>query len=72
MITKSQLQYPFEFAKTRTQLQATRQANPLAILSHVARNDGVRAIYTGCSTLILVRSYHPNGLPHLIAVTNNS
>ncbi|KAL2112024.1 hypothetical protein VUR80DRAFT_8701 [Thermomyces stellatus] len=44
--------YPFEFAKTRAQLQSTRQKNPLAIITHVARNDGIRAIYTGCSTLI--------------------
>ena len=63
MIAKSQLQYPFEFAKTRTQLQATRQTNPFAILSHVARNDGVRAIYTGCSTLILVGIVTSMGCP---------
>lgn len=27
--------------------------NPLAVISQTARQDGIRAIYTGCSTLIL-------------------
>lgn len=27
--------------------------NPLAVVSQTARQDGIRAIYTGCSTLIL-------------------
>ena len=50
--------YPFEFAKTRAQL-ADRVAggsgsrNPFAAIAQVARSDGVGAIYTGCSTLIL-------------------
>lgn len=53
-VANARPQYPFEFAKTRTQLQATRQSNPFAIIAQVARNDGVRALYTGCSTLIIV------------------
>jgi hypothetical protein len=48
-------QYPFEFAKTRAQLQTSKSGNPLAVIAQVAREDGVRSIYTGCSTLILVR-----------------
>ncbi|KAF2010106.1 tricarboxylate transport protein, mitochondrial precursor [Aaosphaeria arxii CBS 175.79] len=47
--------YPFEFAKTRAQLQvgASSSSNPFAVIAQVARNDGIGAIYTGCSTLIL-------------------
>jgi solute carrier family 25 citrate transporter 1 len=47
--------YPFEFAKTRAQLQAGTggSKNPFAVLAQVARSDGVGAIYTGCSTLIV-------------------
>lgn len=54
-------QYPFEFAKTRAQLSQKIASgvsipvskNPLAVILQTARQDGVRAIYTGCSTLIL-------------------
>ncbi|GKT44960.1 tricarboxylate transport protein [Colletotrichum spaethianum] len=45
--------YPFEFAKTRAQLHSTGSKNPFAVLLQVARKDGPRAIYTGCSTLII-------------------
>ncbi|KAL4959776.1 mitochondrial carrier domain-containing protein [Aspergillus stella-maris] len=53
--------YPFEFAKTRAQLsqklasQGLKPAskNPFAVIISTARQDGIRAIYTGCSTLIL-------------------
>ncbi|KAL5118715.1 CtIP-related endonuclease [Pleosporales sp. CAS-2024a] len=46
--------YPFEFAKTRAQLQAsTGSRNPFAVIANVARSDGVAAIYTGCTTLIV-------------------
>ncbi|OLN87463.1 Tricarboxylate transport protein 1 [Colletotrichum chlorophyti] len=45
--------YPFEFAKTRAQLYSTSSKNPFAVLLQVARQDGPRAIYTGCSTLII-------------------
>jgi solute carrier family 25 citrate transporter 1 len=47
--------YPFEFAKTRAQLQASKTGskNPFAVIANVARSDGIGAIYTGCSTLIV-------------------
>ncbi|GJC98662.1 tricarboxylate transport mitochondrial [Colletotrichum higginsianum] len=45
--------YPFEFAKTRAQLQSTGSKNPFSVLLQVARQDGPKAIYTGCSTLII-------------------
>lgn len=47
--------YPFEFAKTRAQLQAstTGSRNPFAVIATVAKSDGIGAIYTGCSTLIV-------------------
>lgn len=48
------MQYPFEFAKTRTQLQGTKSGNPFAVIAQVVRQDGVGSLYTGCSTLILV------------------
>ena len=53
-----QLQYPFEFAKTRAQLKGFKStsANPFSVIAQTARNEGLGAIYTGCSTLILVNS----------------
>ncbi|CAE7195312.1 Tricarboxylate transport protein [Pyrenophora teres f. teres] len=47
--------YPFEFAKTRAQLQvgASGSRNLFAVLSQVAKSEGFGAIYTGCSTLIV-------------------
>jgi solute carrier family 25 citrate transporter 1 len=47
--------YPFEFAKTRAQLQtgSSGSKNPFSVLAQAARSDGVGAIYTGCSTLIV-------------------
>ncbi len=53
-----QLQYPFEFAKTRAQLKGFKStsANPFSLIARIARNEGLGAIYTGCSTLILVNS----------------
>ncbi|EGY17661.1 tricarboxylate transport protein [Verticillium dahliae VdLs.17] len=33
--------YPFEFAKTRAQLQPTHSRNPMAVISHVIRQDGI-------------------------------
>ncbi|CAJ0550100.1 Ff.00g100300.m01.CDS01 [Fusarium sp. VM40] len=51
--------YPFEFAKTVAQLSARQQTpgvkvsrSPFSVLAQTARTDGVRAIYTGCSSLI--------------------
>ena len=51
--------YPFEFAKTHAQLQTSARPssagskNPFTAIVNVARTNGVGAIYTGCSTLIL-------------------
>lgn len=47
--------YPFEFAKTRAQLQvgSVGSRNPFAVIAQVARTDGIGAVYTGCSTLII-------------------
>ncbi|EOA87861.1 uncharacterized protein SETTUDRAFT_160780 [Exserohilum turcica Et28A] len=47
--------YPFEFAKTRAQLQvgASGSKNPFTVLAQVAKTNGFGAIYTGCSTLIV-------------------
>lgn len=54
--TEAAITYPFEFSKTRAQLPhaiSGRKPNIYCILSKVAREEGVRAIYTGCSTLIV-------------------
>lgn len=47
--------YPFEYAKTRVQLQphAHLHHNPFSVLCNIARYEGVGTIYTGCSTLVL-------------------
>ncbi|KIW13396.1 hypothetical protein PV08_08584 [Exophiala spinifera] len=47
--------YPFEFAKTQAQLKGSHGStrNPLLAIAQTARSEGVGAIYTGCSTLIL-------------------
>lgn len=47
--------YPFEFAKTRAQLRtgADGPRNPLTLIANVVKNEGIGALYTGCSTLIL-------------------
>ena len=49
-------QYPMEFAKTRMQLRAQKGVpsprNPFKVVSQVIRNEGVRAMYKGCSALI--------------------
>lgn len=46
-----------EFAKTRVQLRNERgipaPRNPFSIVGQVVRNEGVRALYKGCSTLIV-------------------
>ena len=51
-------QYPFEFAKTRVQLRnqsgAASSKNPFLVVSQVFRNEGYRALYKGCSTLVVV------------------
>ncbi|KFA65885.1 hypothetical protein S40285_09205 [Stachybotrys chlorohalonatus IBT 40285] len=45
--------YPFEFAKTRAQLQAEKSKSPLTVLAKIVREDGFRAMYTGCSALVV-------------------
>ena len=54
--------YPFEFAKTRVQLGIDAGAqgprNPFVVVSNVVRNEGLRALYKGCSSLIVVRAFH--------------
>ncbi|KAL8977026.1 MAG: hypothetical protein Q9205_007092 [Flavoplaca limonia] len=49
--------YPFEFAKTRVQLRnqsgAASSKNPFLVVSQVLRNEGYRALYKGCSTLVV-------------------
>lgn len=47
--------YPFEFAKTRVQLYGHEGVrNPFAVVARVARQEGVRALYKGCSILVVV------------------
>ncbi|KAL8947213.1 MAG: hypothetical protein Q9222_006479 [Ikaeria aurantiellina] len=49
--------YPFEFAKTRVQLRSqsggTTSKNPFLVVARVFRNEGIRALYKGCSTLVV-------------------
>lgn len=47
--------YPFEFAKTRVQLYGHEGAsrNPFAVVARVWRDEGPRALYRGCSTMVV-------------------
>ncbi|KAL8754492.1 MAG: hypothetical protein Q9199_004316 [Rusavskia elegans] len=49
--------YPFEFAKTRVQLRnqsgVASSKNPFLVVGQVFRDEGVRALYKGCSTLVV-------------------
>ena len=55
-MTADRAQYPFEFAKTRVQLSDGKlPRNPYSIVGDVYRSEGFRALYKGCSTLVLVR-----------------
>ena len=51
-------QYPFEFAKTRVQLRSEKGVpvprNPFMVVANVFREEGARALYRGCSSLIVV------------------
>ncbi|KAL0265033.1 hypothetical protein SLS55_000990 [Diplodia seriata] len=61
------LTYPFEFAKTRVQLrnetttttpqqgprQPYRSPNPFHIIRAVVRDEGARALYSGCTSLVI-------------------
>ncbi|RDW71453.1 tricarboxylate transport protein-like protein [Coleophoma cylindrospora] len=55
---EASITYPLEFAKVVVQLQAKANAkhvprNPLPVISHVVREEGFRALYKGCSALIV-------------------
>ncbi|KAK5086764.1 hypothetical protein LTS08_007177 [Lithohypha guttulata] len=54
---ESFLTYPFEFAKTRVQLRAERgiptPRNPFVVVGQVIQKEGARALYLGCSTLVI-------------------
>ena len=49
--------YPFEFAKTRAQLRTEKgvkhSRNPFATVAQVYRQEGIRALYKGCSALVV-------------------
>ena len=49
--------YPFEFAKTRVQLRqeagVPTPRNPFKVVGQVFRDEGVRALYKGCSSLVV-------------------
>ncbi|KAI2641711.1 tricarboxylate transport protein, mitochondrial precursor [Hypomontagnella submonticulosa] len=46
--------YPFEFAKTRVQLYGHEGVrNPFMVVAKVAKEEGLRALYKGCSTMIV-------------------
>jgi solute carrier family 25 citrate transporter 1 len=49
------IKYPFEFAKTRLQLRDGPGAvtNPIVMIRKVLMTEGISALYTGCSTLIV-------------------
>ncbi|KAK4695733.1 hypothetical protein P7C71_g2065, partial [Lecanoromycetidae sp. Uapishka_2] len=49
--------YPFEFAKTRVQLRneagVPTPKNPFLVVGQVFKNEGTRALYKGCSSLVV-------------------
>ncbi|KAH8668796.1 mitochondrial carrier domain-containing protein [Xylariales sp. PMI_506] len=46
--------YPFEFAKTRVQLYGHGTSkNPFRVVAQVIREEGIPALYKGCSTMIV-------------------
>lgn len=53
---ESLITYPFEFAKTRVQLKASANLptprNPFLVISQVIKDEGPRALYLGCTTLV--------------------
>ena len=50
-------QYPFEFAKTRVQLREQKgkptPRNPFVVVARVYKNEGLSALYKGCSALVI-------------------
>ncbi|KAM3416002.1 hypothetical protein BST61_g9490 [Cercospora zeina] len=60
--TEACITYPFEYAKTRSQLKSTpglagttttTSSNPFALLTHTIKTEGVASLYTGCGALAL-------------------
>lgn len=53
--------YPFEFAKTRVQLRSQSgqpvPRNPFLVVRNVLRNEGARALYKGCTSLMVVSTF---------------
>lgn len=53
----TQRQYPFEFAKTRVQLREKKgqptPRNPFKVVGQVYTEEGLRALYKGCSALVI-------------------
>jgi solute carrier family 25 citrate transporter 1 len=48
--------YPFEFAKTRLQLvdkSSKTSRNPLRLIANVAKEQGVKSLYTGCGAFVI-------------------
>jgi solute carrier family 25 (mitochondrial citrate transporter), member 1 len=50
--------YPFEFTKTRMQLRSdlpknAPRPNPFLVVRDVLRNEGARALYKGCASLVI-------------------
>ncbi|KAJ5115377.1 Mitochondrial carrier protein [Penicillium alfredii] len=48
--------YPFEYSKTRVQLlhgAKNSPSNPVRLILQVSRQEGIGALYTGCSTLVI-------------------
>lgn len=59
--------YPFEFAKTRVQLYGHEGVrNPFYVVAKVAKEEGVRALYKGCSTMIVVCSCYCLSRYHIL------
>ncbi|KAL8807597.1 MAG: hypothetical protein Q9182_000581 [Xanthomendoza sp. 2 TL-2023] len=54
---EAMITYPFEFAKTRVQLRnqsnVASPRNPFLVVGQVFGNEGYRALYKGCSTLVV-------------------
>lgn len=52
--TEAAVTYPFEWAKTRSQLKHSsgQTKNPFVMIAQVARYEGLGSIYKGCSTLM--------------------
>merc|ERR1711967_140532 len=55
--TEAAATYPFEFAKTRVQLRERKGVatpkNPFRVVGQVYSQEGIRALYKGCSTLVI-------------------